>query len=356
MSRIFWKIPFILPFVFMQYLITSAALDTNHEINAIVNATPFVITALVYGAFPAAIVYTISIFGIFYAGGKDIGGLSPFNIVLLTITVFATLAGCTKTSGIYFSIKNLIKAIHRRRFKYAVILYLGLGALVALVKSITESMNAAPAALLTFSATYFLTILFVSALYFSIQFFVQILADMAEHLPETLRSFSEMWSQIARELTPKTGALITMMTIYCFVCVTFASIYYYMDHCDPKKAVCSTMNFRAWKAADGQENGRNFNFAPTDRGTFDGFAPYLYFAVVTSTTVGYGDITPKSVCAIKIVTAHLFLSIILLIGLAGQVAGISLARNVGARAKHGRAPSNLASQYQPPSRRRLRRT
>lgn len=30
-----WKITLILPFVFIQYLVTSATLDAHHELNAI---------------------------------------------------------------------------------------------------------------------------------------------------------------------------------------------------------------------------------------------------------------------------------------------------------------------------------
>ena len=52
--------------------------------------------------------------------------------------------------------------------------------------------------------------------------------------------------------------------------------------------------------------------------------PYLYFSVVTTTTVGYGDISAKSVTATWIVILHHVIAVALLIGMAGQVAGFVL--------------------------------
>jgi hypothetical protein len=51
--------------------------------------------------------------------------------------------------------------------------------------------------------------------------------------------------------------------------------------------------------------------------------PYLYFSVVTSTTVGYGDIYPLSASAVWIVIVHHVFAIFLLIALLGQVSGFN---------------------------------
>jgi len=43
------------------------------------------------------------------------------------------------------------------------------------------------------------------------------------------------------------------------------------------------------------------------------FLPYLYFSVVTTTTVGYGDISPRTLTATWLVIIHHLIAIALLI-------------------------------------------
>jgi hypothetical protein len=149
-------------------------------------------------------------------------------------------------------------------------------------------------------------------------------------------------AQITDYLARRWLGLILIFTTYAFVIVSFSTIYYYIDHCSEEHFPCTFVDSSLLRQDDDAtaRGWKNFNVNPAetwfdvDRSTgrvYGGevgrlkvFLPYLYFSVVTSTTVGYGDIFPVSITAVWLVIVHHFISIILLIGFAGQVAGFSV--------------------------------
>lgn len=136
--------------------------------------------------------------------------------------------------------------------------------------------------------------------------------------------------------------------LYGYVAGSFASVYYYVDNCDHAYYPCSVVNYEPYLQTENQNTEKCWSFhsiAPagasgdeqekehdlcnfpfhTNQTPFDlkRFFPYLYFSVVTSTTVGYGDIYPLSISAAWIVIIHHFISIVLLVATAGQLAGFA---------------------------------
>jgi hypothetical protein len=138
-------------------------------------------------------------------------------------------------------------------------------------------------------------------------------------------------------LQARGAGLLVFLALYGFVITTFAFTYYYVDHCKETDFVCRRIvdltPFNVEPTHNGKEPaGRNFNQISPNLGcdnsapecpiSFRRFLPYLYFSVVTTTTVGYGDISPRSVTAVLLVLMHHLIAIALLIGVAGQVAGV----------------------------------
>jgi hypothetical protein len=126
--------------------------------------------------------------------------------------------------------------------------------------------------------------------------------------------------------------------IYLYVVTTFAALYYHIDNCDHTDGVCKFVNYHKYTGSD-DASTRCWTFnsvAPlaadanspdlcethkTDKPfTMTRFLPYLYFSMVTSTTVGYGDIAPLSVSAVWLVIIHHAVSIIVLIALVAHIA------------------------------------
>jgi hypothetical protein len=62
----------------------------------------------------------------------------------------------------------------------------------------------------------------------------------------------------------------------------------------------------------------------TEHFTVDKFLPYLYFSVVTSTTVGYGDVSPLSVSAAWIVIIHHLIAIVLFVVVVAQLGNFTI--------------------------------
>ena len=137
----------------------------------------------------------------------------------------------------------------------------------------------------------------------------------------------------------KVSGLMIMIAIYFFTMISFASLYYYVDHCSATDPMCRLVDkepvkYSAEEQSDNSATKReSANFfliascaggVPDCRITVNRFLPYLYFSVVTTTTVGYGDISAKSVTATWIVILHHVIAVALLIGMAGQVAGFVL--------------------------------
>jgi hypothetical protein len=132
------------------------------------------------------------------------------------------------------------------------------------------------------------------------------------------------------------AGLVVFLALYGFVIVVFAFVYYYVDHCDTNDAVCIRIVDSRKLNADAIKDDpptpfKNFVQVDPNLGCEEGkqcaltmrqFLPYLYFSVVTTTTVGYGDISPRTVTATWLVIIHHLIAIALLIGVAGQVAGM----------------------------------
>jgi hypothetical protein len=138
-------------------------------------------------------------------------------------------------------------------------------------------------------------------------------------------------------------AILLVILAYLYIVVTFGGVYYYIDNCDHAEFPCNNVNYSRFlgKPAEGNETCWTFNaITPLAAGekvppnlcenhlttkpfSIDAFLPYLYFSMVTSTTVGYGDIAPLSISAVWIVIVHHLASIILLIAVVTQLASFS---------------------------------
>jgi hypothetical protein len=138
-------------------------------------------------------------------------------------------------------------------------------------------------------------------------------------------------------LETRGAGLVVFLALYGFVIIVFAFVYYYVDHCDLRDVVCTQIvDLRKFNADASKDDPpspyRNFSGIDPLLGCNEDnkdclislrqFLPYLYFSVVTTTTVGYGDLTPRTVTATWLVIIHHLIAIALLIGVAGQVAGM----------------------------------
>jgi hypothetical protein len=152
-----------------------------------------------------------------------------------------------------------------------------------------------------------------------------------------------------RHLIDRSVGIGISIIIYAYVIFSFSGLYYYMDTCDTRWISCDVLNGLNRPRVDlCEETTTNANFSgiqtkrcgadPTF--SLNDFLPYLYFSVVTSTTVGYGDIFPQSAAARWIVIVHHIVAVILLVGVAGQMAGLSVnSRNTGAATVTPSGPS-----------------
>jgi hypothetical protein len=143
--------------------------------------------------------------------------------------------------------------------------------------------------------------------------------------------------QFVEFLETRGVGFVVFLALYGFVITVFAFVYYYVDHCESRDVVCSRIvDLRKFNADPSKDDPptpyRNFSAIDPLLGCEEGkrdcpislrqFLPYLYFSVVTTTTVGYGDISPRTVTATWLVIIHHLIAITLLIGVAGQVAGM----------------------------------
>lgn len=158
--------------------------------------------------------------------------------------------------------------------------------------------------------------------------------------------FFDLWSatqpfdtQFARFIASILPNVALVTLIYLCVVTAFASLYYHIDNCDHADGLCRLVTYQRYTGSDegGQRCWTFSSVAPlaadpdssalckthkTDKPfTINRFLPYLYFSMVTSTTVGYGDIAPLSVSAIWLVIIHHVVSIIVLIALVAHIAG-----------------------------------
>jgi Ion channel len=120
----------------------------------------------------------------------------------------------------------------------------------------------------------------------------------------------------------------------------FSGIYYYVDNCDSANFPCSLVDYQTFLSKDKPDlskdkpeclsfssirpqvaDGANpcISHRNATEFSFEKFLPYFYFSMVTTTTVGYGDITPISNSAVWIVIFHHLTSIILLVGVVAQL-------------------------------------
>jgi hypothetical protein len=144
-------------------------------------------------------------------------------------------------------------------------------------------------------------------------------------------------------LAGRLPAILLVTLAYAYIVITFAGVYYYFDNCDSGGFPCRIVDYHRFvpPTGDTKETCWSFNIIPPQADSVEGhpnlclnhrqanpltikaFLPYLYFSMVTSTTVGYGDISPVSVSAVWIVICHHLLAIILLIGVVTQLANFS---------------------------------
>lgn len=137
--------------------------------------------------------------------------------------------------------------------------------------------------------------------------------------------------------------LFMFCVLYGLVIMFFGFAYYYVDNCEsdtsPACKIIDTKLFNSDQKAEYTDDHKYRHFTTIDpRLGCNGatgcalslrrFQQYLYFSVVTTTTVGYGDIAPRSVTAVWLVILHHLIAVALLLGLAGQVAGIVLQQRV----------------------------
>lgn len=134
--------------------------------------------------------------------------------------------------------------------------------------------------------------------------------------------------EVLKFLKDRFAGLLLFVFLYSTIIFGFSVAYYYIDNCERHNDyICNIVNTEPFlQSTTTGLNFSNINVQTCGEGqvcttTFGPFLPYLYFSVVTSTTVGYGDISPKSVTAAWLVIVHHLLAIGLLIGVAGQVAG-----------------------------------
>jgi Ion channel len=164
------------------------------------------------------------------------------------------------------------------------------------------------------------------------------------------RKFLALWralqpfdTKFGAYIATRLPAILLVILAYLYIVVTFGGVYYYIDNCDHAEFPCNNVNYSRFlgKPAEGNETCWTFNaITPLAAGekvppnlcenhlttkpfSIDAFLPYLYFSMVTSTTVGYGDIAPLSISAVWIVIVHHLASIILLIAVVTQLASFS---------------------------------
>jgi hypothetical protein len=138
--------------------------------------------------------------------------------------------------------------------------------------------------------------------------------------------------EILKFLKARLAGFLMFALLYSLVIIGFSTTYYYIDNCETGTFACGLVVQDGFTGiGDSTDGAKNFRgIVPSKSGTtLRQFLPYLYFSVVTTTTVGYGDISPKSVTAAWLVIIHHLVAIGLLIGVAGQVAGLSIRQRFG---------------------------
>jgi hypothetical protein len=169
---------------------------------------------------------------------------------------------------------------------------------------------------------------------------------------QTGRTFFTIWSEIglfdtqfARYVATRAQIIFLVTMAYLYVVVSFAAIYYHVDNCDHANRLCSFVVYKGFLSeqpdkelcwsfrrippvAYGNKTGADPGLCEDHKATqpfsVERFLPYLYFSMVTSTTVGYGDLAPLSVTAVWIVIIHHLVSIILLVAVVAQLANFSI--------------------------------
>lgn len=182
-----------------------------------------------------------------------------------------------------------------------------------------------------------IVLIFISGIYVFYQLIYELDPDTT-NVFESTRVMSVTSVPLNSYLANRYNIIGVISILYVYVIITFAGLYYYIDHCSGD--FCNIISSQLLTPADPahpRKDSGNFNFDPKN---LDGdtpghgdqaalgftarrFLPYLYFSVVTSTTVGYGDITPVTITAVGIVILHHLVTIVLLVGIVGQIAGMS---------------------------------